>query len=306
MLEIADDIVDVQENAKLDDEQKWCVYVHINIINGKKYYGITSRDPEDRWKNGNGYQKQTYFKNAINKYGWDNFEHKILHYNLLYAQAVELEKYYIAKDKTNVCKWKDQSCGYNMTDGGEGVSGRTHSVEAKQKIRQHSLEMWKDPDMRSLLILKHSGENNVNYGKHFSEEVKEKISISRKGKCVGEDNPFYGKHHTENTIEYLRMVANKKPVMSEVGVFESVRAAARYINGSSSHISECCNHKRKTEGINPETEERLYWSYMYDCKQKDGSIIKGAVTLGYITEEEVNEYLNNIKQKGNEINGETI
>lgn len=35
----------------------------------------------------------------------------------------------------------------------------------------------------------------------------------------------------------------------------------------------------------------------------DGAIIKGAITLGYITEEEVNNYLDSLRQKGNDING---
>lgn len=299
MLEMADDIIEVQKDKQANDnENKWCVYVHTNILNGKKYYGITSRDPEERWKNGNGYRAQTYFKNAINKYGWDNFEHKILHDNLLYTQAVEFEKYYIEKDKTNVCRWTSDSCGYNMTDGGEGVLGRVHSDEAKKKIGDHSIEMWNDPEMRNLLILKRSGENNINYGKHFSKETKDKISMSRKGKCVGNENPFYGKHHKEGTIEHLRDVADKKPVVSEIGIFESVRAAARYANCNSSHISECCNHKRKTEGINPENGERLHWLYVYDQKQKDGSIVSGAITLGYLTEKQVDDYFNNLKHKG--------
>ena len=59
-------------------DKKWCVYAHTNIINGKQYIGITAQDnPEKRWRNGNGYKKG-YFKNAIKKYGWDNFKHEIL------------------------------------------------------------------------------------------------------------------------------------------------------------------------------------------------------------------------------------
>ena len=40
-----------------------------------------------------------------------------------------------------------------------------------------------------------TGEKNYNYGKHLSEETRQKMSESRKG----EKNHFYGKHHSEET-----------------------------------------------------------------------------------------------------------
>ncbi len=44
-------------------------------------------------------------------------------------------------------------------------------------------------------------------GKKRSIEDRQKISESRKGKCVGTENPFYGKTHTEET---LRKISEKK------------------------------------------------------------------------------------------------
>ena len=62
---------------------KYTVYVHINKINHKKYIGITKQKPEDRWgKNGENYKESPHFYAAIQKYGWDNFEHIILKENL--------------------------------------------------------------------------------------------------------------------------------------------------------------------------------------------------------------------------------
>ena len=55
----------------------YIVYMHISPSK-KKYIGITSLPTEKRWKNGNGYKKQPYFHRAINKYGWDNFQHIII------------------------------------------------------------------------------------------------------------------------------------------------------------------------------------------------------------------------------------
>ena len=88
----------------------WTVYMHICPDN-KKYIGITSLIPEDRWKNGNGYFEQ-YFYKAIKKYGWDNIQHIILADGLTEDEAYEMEEYYIHKHKTLYAKH-----GYNITFG---------------------------------------------------------------------------------------------------------------------------------------------------------------------------------------------
>lgn len=60
-----------EKNAK-----NYKVYIHTNIINEKKYVGITKQNLKRRWKNGWGYYDKSgrcYFWRAIQKYGWDNF-----------------------------------------------------------------------------------------------------------------------------------------------------------------------------------------------------------------------------------------
>ena len=53
--------------------------MHRNMINDKKYIGITSRNVDLRWQNGLGY-KNTHFGNAIKKYGWENFSVETLYF----------------------------------------------------------------------------------------------------------------------------------------------------------------------------------------------------------------------------------
>ena len=48
---------------------EYCVYKHTSP-NGMVYIGITRQNPIKRWMNGKGYSYNTYFYNAILKYGW--------------------------------------------------------------------------------------------------------------------------------------------------------------------------------------------------------------------------------------------
>ena len=58
------------------------IYLHKNKINNKVYIGQTKCvNPNNRWRNGTHYEN-TLFGKAIQKYGWDNFEHIILENNI--------------------------------------------------------------------------------------------------------------------------------------------------------------------------------------------------------------------------------
>ena len=96
-------------------DKKYYVYMHNNKVNNKKYIGITCREkPEYRWgKNGNSYRGQV-FKTAIDKYGWNNFDHLILFEGLSAEEAYEKEKELIKKYKSN-----QKEYGYNLSVGGE-------------------------------------------------------------------------------------------------------------------------------------------------------------------------------------------
>lgn len=73
-------------------EECYLVYQYINKIDGNQYIGITKRKPEERWGlNGQKYSTSPKFYEAIQKYDWNNFEHKILETNLTKDEACEKE-----------------------------------------------------------------------------------------------------------------------------------------------------------------------------------------------------------------------
>lgn len=115
------------------------MYVHINKINGKKYVGITGRDPYVRWgKNGIHYSGNICFWNAINKYGWDNFEHIIIKTGLTVTEASILEIMFISLWKTQY-----KTNGYNIKSGGfYDNSNLSNDINVKKNIN-----VVKDNDM---------------------------------------------------------------------------------------------------------------------------------------------------------------
>lgn len=68
-------------------ENNYKVYIHKNTINGKMYIGQTKQSLARRFRNGEGYINCPHFYAAIQKYGWDNFEHYIYKDNLSQSQA---------------------------------------------------------------------------------------------------------------------------------------------------------------------------------------------------------------------------
>lgn len=156
----------------------WIVYRHTSP-SGKVYIGITSDLPKRRWGNGiHKYASNPYFIKAIQKHGWENFTHEILHEGLSHDEACTYEKELIAFYKRGgIC--------YNITDGGEGTLGvhkPRHSKEWKQTLSEQM-----------------SGKNNYFYDKHF----------------IGELHPMWGKHHSDKTkaLQSLRKNKIKKKVL---------------------------------------------------------------------------------------------
>jgi group I intron endonuclease len=298
--EKTEQVIEVQNEAKLDDKKKWCVYCHTNKYNGKKYFGITSRNPEKRWgKNGNEYRESLHpvFGKAIQKYGWDGFEHEILFDNLSKQEACDKEVELIAKYKTNCTKYKNPSYGYNMSDGGEyGSAGYVWSDEARKRLSEILTGRVVSPETRQILSEQrtgvplslshrknlsksHMGNPSPRKGIKLDDDTKSKISSSKLANYDG--NPIY-------CIELSQ-------------IFYSASDASRKNNIDASAIIKCCRGKQSYAGRNSLQKQYFHWLYAKDHIEKDGTIIQGAITLGYITEEQVNDYLNNLRQKGIDI-----
>ena len=140
------------------------IYRITNKVNGKTYIGQHKyKDLNDNYM---GSGKRLW--EAYRKYGFENFEKKILVFNISKREHADLlEKTFIASEREKVGV---ENC-YNLADGGEGGSpnkGKHHSEETKRKISE---------------TLK--GHTPWNKGKHLkpqSEETKKKRSEALKEK----------------------------------------------------------------------------------------------------------------------------
>lgn len=137
---------------------KGYIYAHINKQNNKAYVGQTIRELNIRFgNNGNNYKnnRNTLFYDAIQKYGWNNFQHKIIYTieceskdDLLLALN-NLEEQVILKYNSYNSEY-----GYNIECGGKNA---IKSDVTKQKIK-HTLKKDKSNIEN---ILNRQNENNT-------------------------------------------------------------------------------------------------------------------------------------------------
>ena len=220
------------------------IYVHINKINGKMYIGQTKQKVEDRWLYGYGYQNNVYFWKAIQKYGWDNFDHIVLIDNLSLEEANIIETELIKKYNTI-----DNNIGYNLKPGGKNAK---NTIETNKKISQSKLGHSVSEETRRKISDNHAdykGENNPRYGQHCTEETKQKI----REKVSGSNNGNFGKQRSIKTRQKISKSRSKRVYQYTkdgiyINTFYGIREAERQTSIGRESISRCCRGKLKTAG----------------------------------------------------------
>lgn len=125
--------------------------------------------------------------------------------------------------------------------------GRKHSEETKRKIADGNKNKIVSEETKRKLSELNKGEKSKNYGKHFSIEIRQKMSNSMKGKNAGAES--YN--------------ARKVICIETKEIFDCVLFAGNKFNISPSNIISCCRGKQKTEGS-------FHWMYYEDyIKIKD-------------------------------------
>lgn len=233
-------------------QKKYIVYEHKNLINNKSYIGITFQTPQDRWRNnGKGYQGQKKFYNAIQKYGWENFEHIILYTDLTQEEAAEKERQLI-KEKDSI------NNGYNVQPGGQITE---HSLLTREHISKSLTGKKRDPkaieQMKNTKIQKYGKkvrciEKNITYNSIGEAARAENIDKNSIGKVCAHKQITAGGYHWE----YVDLSTSNKPLkdqrkkavicLTTNTIYNSVTEAAKDTNSDPSNITKVCNGKYKT------------------------------------------------------------
>lgn len=242
------------------------IYKTTNLINGKIYVGLHRKSEFDRKYYGSG----TILKQAISKYGVDNFTCEVIEWCETLEDLEGREIYWI-----NELNCLDKEVGYNLHSGGGAPPIFT-------------------------------GENHPNWGgqfpspfkgKHHTEEAKKKMSKAKKGKRTGSDSPHakkiinittneifdsiveaanayniehsinivnacrgrygtcggyewaYYSDYINNTIPIFENERDKEVINLDTGkIFKSQKEAGEFYNINTGHISCVCKGRRKTTG----------------------------------------------------------
>lgn len=246
----------------MEDNTLWCVYIHISPSN-KVYVGITSKDPHERWNNGWGYYKNNYFWKAIQKYGWDNFEHKILFKGLTKEEACKKEVELIAfYNSTN------RNSGYNLSIGGSyGALGVVRSKETKEKLRKANLGKRMSDDVKQKMSESSSRKKAVQQFDINGQLIAEYCSISVAEKetqttapniiacCNGDQitaGGFIWKYKDAVVVLNIRKDCRKKMVLQftkdgeQIANYNSVSDAEKATGISRKSIERCCRNQNKS------------------------------------------------------------
>ena len=244
---------------------KYKVYVHVNKINGKIYIGQTCNSLSIRAgrKSGIGYKHSTHFYNAIQKYGWENFEHIILIDSLSLEMANIIEEELIKKYNS-----MDRKIGYNMMSGGKNKirrqevtdkiaeKNRNPSEETRRKMSIASKKRKMTPELREKI-------RQANIGKKRSEEFRKKMSVLKQNmseetrRKIGEAGKGRRQSERQRKLSSKRFKGNKYRAVPIAqyeldGTFIRTWECAMDVENEwdikhlHSGISACCNNKKKS------------------------------------------------------------
>lgn len=176
-------------------------YLITNKVTGKKYVGV-AKNTAKRWRqhvsNARSARLNSALHQAILKHGEDNFEFEVIACSTSREDIAKTECALIAQ---YACKAPN---GYNLTNGGDGLSGLAKTPEHKAKIGNANRGRKLSPQHIAKIRLSRIGSkrsaetkrkmkalqstesyrlkiSEIMRGKKLSDETKLKMSKSRKG-----------------------------------------------------------------------------------------------------------------------------
>lgn len=254
-----------------------------------KGLGIGSLNPNygkspQEWMSEESYERWKKEIGEVAKRNWENDEYR-------QRRHESLKRYW-----DNNPERKEE---FSKRNSGENNYCYGKTPQELMGFDEEKIKQWKENISKSI-----SGENNFWYGKHLPEETRQKISKTRIEQEVakGKNNPMHGKHHSDETKDKISKALtgkysgsnnkkNKAIFCIELNkIFYSAVYAKNATGISSKNIGCCCRHYK---GFN--TAGGYSWCFCDDYTTKEGVVIPGAISMGYITQQQLDDYLNDLK-----------
>lgn len=225
------------------------IYKITCLPTGKCYIGKGSdankrySDHRNKLKRNNHYNP--YFQNAWIKYGAENFVFEII-------ELIEEEKHLIEREIHWIKEYGsyDRKLGFNMTTGGDGLSGLDFSEEHRAKLskinigNKNAVGYTHSESAKKIMRAKKAGKKlrlgsttsditkqklrECNINKKLSEETRSKMSVSKTG------SKSYQAKFTDDQIREIRILYKYKHVkqMDIVRMFDTnIYAINKIVNG---------------------------------------------------------------------------
>ncbi len=249
------------------------IYKIINKINDKYYIGssnnIYKRFNQHKLNLNKNIHKNSHLQWSWNKYGNNNFNFVIIEEipqeNLLLVEQKYLD---IAKIEKNKC--------YNTSF----IAGRIEMTdEIRKKLSKSHIGLLRG--INHPLYGKHLSENTknklrfINLGKKRSLESIEKSRMGFIGKYIGEKSWRYGKHHSEETKRKISLAGTKRKHSNETK--EKMRLSKLGKKYSKESIRKSAESRSKLwRFINPDGIILEFKNLSFFCKDK--SLDKSAMS----------------------------
>ena len=206
------------------------IYKTTNLVNGKFYVGKDAKNKKSYLGSG------IVLKQAIEKYGKENFKKEVLEVCKTLDELSEKEKYWIGKLKAI-------EFGYNLTKGGTGgdtwsSSGKTiHPLKGRIAHNKGITQLAWNKGLKGIMTANKTsykaGKDHIMYGKQQKESTIAKRVETRK---------------SNGSYKGVGNFAPKQVINTEDGkIFNSIKEASEYYNITRDKIGHSCR-KQTTKG----------------------------------------------------------